>query len=122
MNVNEIANKIAFKEFEYLSDEDFSTKAIETDMYSFFEFIDYFEIKYQNSYWFWTDIILNSKIPVIDLFKRYRRRLMNYAVEYKLRIWRKNSFYVMGDKAERERLDRVLKYCTFYERHTNHFI
>ena len=116
MNTKEITNKIAFKEFEYLSDEDFSAKAIETDMYSFFEFIDYFETKYENTYWFWTDIILNSKIPVIDLFKRYRRRLMNYAVEYKLRIWRKNSFYVIGDKAERERLDRVLKYCSIYER------
>ena len=116
MNIKEITNKIAFKEFEHLSDEDFSAKAIETDMYSFFEFIDYFKTRYENAYWFWTDIILNSKIPVIDLFKRYRRRLMNSAVEYKLRIWRKNSFYVIGDKAKRERLDRVLKYCSIYER------
>ena len=66
MNIKKIPLKIKYYEYEELNEYDFCDTACKNNLFSNFEFINYFK---NNGKSFWRDVILFTNLSISLLFK-----------------------------------------------------
>jgi len=118
MNTRKIEDKILYEEYLNLKEFSFRLLVYQNDAFSDLNFIDHFKdrLPYEKES-FWEDIIVNSRISIKELFKRYKKYLMNDLI-YEQVHDTLNSFFPSSPNFQTSGCQRMKEYLNEYEKNS----